>query len=397
MDARRRLVASMVAATVAALLGSNAYSSTLMRLSHAWHLDAARAGWIASAYFVGYACGSAVLVYASRAADSRTIYIAGSALAVAGGAGFATLAAGTGTAMLFQALTGAGLAGVYMPGLWILTERLAAVDAVRITPYYTAAFGIGSSLDYIISGWTAARFGWRTPFLVGAGGSIASALLMLGATAGRAKHIADGPASATTRSESATSIITAYAGHSWEVGALRAWMPTYLLVAFGAGGGSHLAPWLWATMIAAIGVPSSLVGAAFARRHAVIPLVSWYAVAACVTSLVITLGSTIGPAAAAALLCVYSIAINADSGALTALAVATMPGQRQKAVLALYSCIGFLGAAVGPIVTGTALKVGGGFAQQRAWTLAFPVMGMGSAVAAASTWRYHRRCTSISS
>lgn len=52
-----RLVGGLVFAQLLSVLGSAAFASTLARLATLWHLDSTRAGWISSAYFLGYAAG----------------------------------------------------------------------------------------------------------------------------------------------------------------------------------------------------------------------------------------------------------------------------------------------------------------------------------------------------
>jgi MFS family permease len=388
MVGRARLMVGMCGATIVSLLGSAAYSSTLPRLAEAWHLDATRAGWIGSAYFAGYAIACAALIRLSAVMRTRHLYLAGSALCVAGGSGFALFARGPSSGILFQAITGAGLAGVYMPGLRLLTERLSPQRAVSVTPYYTAAFGAGSSLDYLVSGWSAARFGWRAPFLLGAAGSLCAAGLMLVATR-RTPVLADVTPAANGSDRLPLRTILAYAGHAWEVGAVRTWFPTYLLFVIARHGHARASSSLWAMTIAAVGIPASLVGAEVARRRPGMAMVTWYAAAAVVTSLFIAVVGTWSFSAAVCMLCLYSIAVNADSGALTALLVATSPGRRQGATLAMYSCVGFVGAALGPLATGAVLDLAGGYSRSSAWALAFPVMGAGSALAATAIGRHH--------
>jgi MFS family permease len=378
----------MFGATMVSLLGSAAYSSTLPRLVLAWNLDATRAGWIGSAYFGGYAIACAALIRLSSVMNTRRLYIAGAALSVVGGSGFAWLARGPLSGILFQAVTGAGLAGVYMPGLRLLTERLSPDRAVSLAPYYTAAFGAGSSLDYLVSGWSAARFGWRAPFLLGAAGSVCAAGLMFVATR-RTPVRADVPSAANGPDRLPLWTILAYAGHSWEVGAVRTWFPTYLLFASAMHGHAGVTSSLWAMTIAAVGIPASLVGAAVARRRPGTTMVAWYAAAAGVVSLFIARVGTWSFSAAVLMLCLYSVAVNADSGALTARLLAFSPGRSQGATLAIYSCAGFVGAALGPLAIGAVLDAAGGYSRSSAWALAFPAMGAGSAFAATAIGRRH--------
>jgi MFS family permease len=114
--------------------------------------------------------------------DPRAVYLAGSVVGTIGGFAFARFVDGIWSACLFQALKGIALAGTHMPGLRILTQRLPRRVGLRLVPYYTATFGVGTSLSFLWSGWRAAHAGWWAAFVTGAVGAIAGALLMALAT-----------------------------------------------------------------------------------------------------------------------------------------------------------------------------------------------------------------------
>jgi hypothetical protein len=83
----------------------------------------------------------------------------------------------------------------------------------------------------------------------------------------------------------------------------------------------------------------------------------------------------------------YNVAIAADSGALTAGIVSVARADEQGATLAIYTLVGFLGGAVGPLLVGSVLDRGGGFGSAHAWLLGFAAMGTGSALAAVAISR----------
>jgi len=57
-----RLVGCLFIAQICCLSGFAAFASTLVRLANLWHLDLTRAGWVSSAYFLGYTIGVPLLV-----------------------------------------------------------------------------------------------------------------------------------------------------------------------------------------------------------------------------------------------------------------------------------------------------------------------------------------------
>jgi MFS family permease len=155
-----RLIVGLQAAEILAMTGFSTFASLLVELSRLWHLDPAQAGWIASAYLLGYAVAVPVLVGLTDRVESRFVYASGYVIGFIAGGGFAYLANGFWSAVAFRAMAGMSLAGTYMPGLRILTERLPRRIRIRSVPYYTAMFGIGVSLSFWMSGWIAQRYGW---------------------------------------------------------------------------------------------------------------------------------------------------------------------------------------------------------------------------------------------
>lgn len=393
-----RLVGGLIAAEIFSMAGYAAFASLLVELSHRWQLDPVQAGWIGSAYLLGYALAVPALVGMTDRIDSRAIYLVGAALGVTSGCGFAWLARGFWSAMLFRALAGMALAGTYMPGLRILTERLKGTARIRSVPYYTAAFGVGASLSFFASGWMAQRYGWPGAFWASALGSVAAAALMLVAASGipverepdavaNSRHPLDFRPVLTNRD--ALAYVLAYGGHSWELFGFRAWLPAYLLFAwtrFG-GGAPGSAITNWATVITVTSLPASIMGAELAIRGSRNRLIRWFAISSVIMGLVTAFCGNFSFTLTVTMLFGYAFTISADSGALTAGAVAAARPGEEGATLAVYSLVGFAGGALGPLAAGLALDAGGGLRVPGAWHLAFVALVIGSSLAAGAISR----------
>ena len=387
-----RLVGLLFIAQICCLSGFAAFASTLVKLASLWHLDSTRAGWISSAYFLGYTIGVPLLVALTDRVDPRVIYLAGCATGAIAGSGLALFANGFWSAFLFQALAGLAVGGTYMPGLRVLTGRLTGRIRIRAVPYYTTAFAVGISLSFLISGWVEARYGWRATFLAGGVGSAFGAVLVLLATRGIAvqrevsvvptRHPLDFRPVLHNRDTMA--YVLAYGGHCWELFAFRAWLPTYLLFAWHrfSRADAGLALSRWAMLIVLVGVPASIIGAESANsetRNRWIRRFEFGAIAICGLTVVC---AKVSFGLALVALFAYNVAIAADSGALTAGIVSASRADEQGATLAIYSLVGFLGGAIGPLLVGSVLDRGGGFGSGHAWLLGFAAMGTGSALAA---------------
>jgi MFS family permease len=234
-----RLLSGVVLGQTCGMLGSASFASTLTELARIWHLDSTHAGWISSAYFLGYTLAVPLLVALTDRFDPRKIYLAGCVVGTCAGIGFSRFAQGLWSASLFQAMAGIGVGATYMPGLRILTTRLGGHARIRAVPYYTTTFAVGTSLSYMLSGWVAARYGWRSAFLAAGVAPLVAAVLVIIATWNLApvesqirptRHPLD--FRPVLRNRQAMGYVLAYGGHCWEMFAFRAWLPTFLLFAW---------------------------------------------------------------------------------------------------------------------------------------------------------------------
>ena len=160
------------------MLGFSAYAALLPELRDAWSLSNSQAGVVGGTFFVGYVATVSLSTALTDRVDARWVYLTGGVLAAAGSAGFGLAASGFWSAVLFQAVLGAGIAATYMPGLRLLSDRIAGPYQSRYIAFYTSFFGIGTALSFAIAGLVAPRYGWRTVFLVSALGPLLAALLV---------------------------------------------------------------------------------------------------------------------------------------------------------------------------------------------------------------------------
>jgi len=160
------------------MLGFSTYAALLPELRDAWSLSNSQAGVVGGTFFVGYVATVSLSTALTDRVDARWVYLTGGVLAAAGGAGFGLAASGFWSAVLFQVVLGAGIAATYMPGLRLLSDRIAGPNQSRYIAFYTSFFGIGTALSFAIAGLVAPHYGWRAAFLVSALGPFLAALLV---------------------------------------------------------------------------------------------------------------------------------------------------------------------------------------------------------------------------
>lgn len=381
------LVLVVCAAEILSMTPFSMFLALQPRFQDAWRLSNTELGWISSAYFAGYMLAVPVLGSLTDRVDARTVWLGACALAGAGCLGFALLADGVISAVMLQLITGAGLAGTYMPGLKVITDRLAELPKPRHVAFYTTSFTMGSSLSFWMIGVLESRMDWRAAVAVAAAGPLVGCLLV-GSLLRRvpvAPHPgtrASGHVRTVLRSGESMRYVIAYAAHVWELFALRAWVVPFVVFCERLRGtASPLSVATLAAVVSLIGVPSSMAGAELSSR------IPRHRLIIAVMLLSILASLTVVPAAHASWLllivavCGYSALISADSAALTSGIVAVAPPASRGTAMAIYSTLGFAAASGGTFAVGWTLDLMGG-QSVNSWLAAFVLMSAPNVIGA---------------
>ena len=132
------LIGALCLAEVFAMTGFATYWSLLPVLQPAWDMNNATAGWLSGAFFGGYVLAVPFLTAMTDRVDARHVFILGAVLSAGALIGMSFLATGFWSALPWRVIAGAGLAGCYMPGLKVLTDRLPQARQARAVAFYTA-------------------------------------------------------------------------------------------------------------------------------------------------------------------------------------------------------------------------------------------------------------------
>lgn len=391
----RRLVAVLCLTEVLGMAGFSTFAALLPTFRTEWGLSNTAAGWIEGAFQAGYLAGVPLLVGLTDRIDPRRIYLAAMAASTLASIAFALLATGLWSACLFRAVAGLGLAGTYMPGLRLLSDRLEGPAQSRAVAFYTASFSIGVSLSVLLAGAMNEAMGWRAAFGL-AGACAAAALVIAAASLGRAGSVPPPPSSPVSvldfrpvlANRKALRYSLGYAAHMWELFGLRAWVVAFLVFAFDRAD-DELPAGVSATdaaaLILVLALPASLLGneasLRFGRRRTLLAVMSLSAILAAL----IGLSAALPPIAMLAVLAVYGAVVGADSASLTAGAVAAARPGQQGLTMSFHTLIGFAAAAVSPLAFGAVLDLGGD-GSIVSWWLAFAVLGLGVALGPLCLW-----------
>jgi MFS family permease len=386
----RALVAAMCAGQVGNLLPHVVVPAVMAQhLIPEWRLSASEAGLMASSFALGYMLAVPLLTALTDRMDARSILLTGSAVSGLATFIFGSLAEGLWSAIAIWAIAGIGFAGAYMPGLKALVDRLPPGDNSRSVTMYTATFSIGVGLSFLTAQVAADALGWRWAFWLTALGPLAMITACLGmaavAPARTSRRLLD--FKPVFRNRPAMGFILGYGAHCFELYALRTWIVAFwAFVAARNGGSALLEPMMVSVIAAVLAMPASIIGneaaIRFGRHRAIVSIM-------CVAGIMASLiGATMGaaPGLLLALLLVYSIAIPADSGALTSGMTLSAESEYRGATMAMHSTIGFGLSATGSWAIGLALDAGGGMDTSAGWLTAFLVMAAGGLMGPVAIW-----------
>src|SRR5436305_3221758 len=106
--------------------------------------------------------------------DARRLYVGSALLGAAASFAFALFAHEFVIALVLRFLGGIGLAGVHMPGLNLLMDRINRLYQGRAAGIYTSTYAAGSAGSFLIAGLVDEAFGWRATFIAAGIGPLLS-------------------------------------------------------------------------------------------------------------------------------------------------------------------------------------------------------------------------------
>ncbi len=380
---------------VLSMMSLSTFPSLIPVFRTEWGISNAEAGAISGLFFAGELLAVMVLSALTDRMDAKPIFIASLVLSAAAAFGF-MLSYDVWSGGFWRLLQGIALGGTYMPGLKILTDHLPITHRARGTSFYTAVYYLAAGLSYFVTLEAEPLIGWQWTFgLSGLGPMIAVILAfrMIPASPPPAQR----PDTAlfdyrpVLRNRRALGLSILYALHNMELIAFSSW-----LIPFFVYSQSIQSPGSWgvdlnlgsiAALVSLIALPASVIGNEIAQRigRQVVIVAVMLASAAIAVSFGLLGSSAFVILTIVAFL--YSISIAADSSTISAGLVHVADPRYKGTTISLYSIIGFTGAALGPIIFGIALDLGGGEGNATAWVIAFSTIAALGLLGPIALWR----------
>ena len=387
------------------------FSGALPLLQKEWQLTNGQAGAIQSAGQVGYLLAVLALSSLTDYVKSKNIIVWSAVWSGVWNLAFAGLAHDTISAVILRAMIGFGIAGIYMPGVKLISQQIHVSKRGSALGFFVAAFTLGTAVSIIIGGNLSSALGWQTAFSLTSIGPIIGAWISWRFLPEEKATIQKDEYAHSMidilKNRSALLIILLYMFHAWEVLGLRNWLPAYLTATKIHAGfslkeatmsGSTAAG--FATVIAALATAAvATISDKFSRTKTIIIVLLFGFFS------VFGLGFTLNSPWVVIIIVSMMAAFlaNADSAVISTTLTEIIPSRYLGRTLAVYAFFGFLAGSISPYVFGKTLDIAIAFGLDNgslsgmAWRWAFFSLAAGSLLGIVIALILHRHLSSGSS
>jgi MFS family permease len=254
-------------------------SAVLPALHREWHLNESTASWLTIAVQLGFVCGTLLSAFLNLpdVVSVRRLFALSAFVGAVMNAGVGFYARGAGVAVVFRFLTGLSLAGVYPPGLKIMSTWFRRSRGMALG-VLVGALTLGKASPYLINGLGSAN--WRRNVLFTSLLAVIGGLLVL-------FFVKDGPYAVPVARFDWKQVMRVFAnrgvrlanfgyfGHMWELYAMWTWTPVMVRASLANQSSSSVLAEVASFLIIGSGAAGCVIAGLLADRLGRTLVTSW--------------------------------------------------------------------------------------------------------------------------
>ncbi|RZI40796.1 MFS transporter [Herbaspirillum sp. HC18] len=365
-----------------------AYSGIMPFVAKEWDMSATTASSIQSAWHLAYLVSLFGSGFLSDRYGARRVFLVAAILSSMATTVFAALAQDHLSALVLYALVALLAGGTYTPGLALVHQHSPSAVRGRNMGFFLAAASVGYALGLLLIGLTINVAGWRAGLSAIAVSCVLGTLLCIRAlrklpSAPPAKPAGGGWFGAmreTLSDRNAMTLNWAYMFHCWELFALWAWMPAFLVFLAGSNAAIGASAALLLASVAHLSsAAGSVAGGALSDRFGRAPTIAVIGGIGAVTSFLAGATVYLPFLLVCLFFCVYNLLAIADSPVYSTAMAETVPTERLGIAFSVRSVMGFGAGAISPLVFGGILdstQLSARFGTHGTWAFAWMSLGL---------------------
>ena len=248
------------------------FSAIKPLISDQWAISNTDTGLILAAFQLGYILAVPVLGYLADVYNVRKVFALSALAAAALNLAFALLSTGMVSALILRFAVGLAMAGVYTPGIKLLSYWFPPEQRGRAVGVFVGALVAGSASPYLLAP-LAQSFGWQSLVFVTVGAAVGAAAIMAFVVPDSDEVPAPsrrGYNFAILKDKPMALMNAGYTAHMWELYAMWAWIGPFLVFVLTQQGKSESSAisfgGLIAFLIVAVGAPASAFAGTISDR-----------------------------------------------------------------------------------------------------------------------------------
>lgn len=358
------------------------FSAVMPVIEQQWSLTSTQSGIIIAFFHIGYVV--AIIFYSLLIDRYNPKYFIIFGALVAGLAGilFALFAEGFWMTLLLRMVSGIGIAGIYVPGMRILTSLFPVKNRGSALGIYVGSLVVGSGFSLLVSGLFIEVIGWKGVIVVTSFFSIIAALLMAFIKIPAAEQIypqlkLQWAVLKKVLKKRNLLVNTAYAGHSWELYAMWAWIGPFLVYYFTKQGCEQSDAIRYGNVVGAlvimIGGIATYIGGRLSDWIGQVKTANFFLLISITCSLCIGWLIDLPFSIMVVIVVIYGFSIVADSPIYNVTITEVSDPEVLGLALGVQSVLGFTVTIFSPLIFGIMLE-------SFSWGIAFTVIGIGTIV-----------------